>query len=90
MNPQQAGGLADWRVRSDTITLLARAQRSTKVREMSNWFVDKLGPDPRRAAGAPQANAPAQTPRQQAAQMPRQQAAAPAPEPEKKKKKGWF
>lgn len=55
------------------------------------WFVDKLGPTP----GAAPSNRPAQANgAAQAAAPPRTQAApqksAPAPEPEKKKKKGWF
>lgn len=58
------------------------------------WFVDKLGPA-RPAAqgamsnGAARGPAPSQKAAPQAAKSAPQKA-APAPEPEKKKKKGWF
>lgn len=68
-----------------------------------NWFVNKLGPSPtaqRNAAnGASRTAAPAQPQKgasaQKSAPAPKsapQRAAAPppAPEPDKKKKKGWF
>ena len=67
------------------------------------WFVDKLGPNPRAAGNAanrgaaPQRSAPAPLAQRAAAPAPQQQRAAapppkaaPAPEPDKKKKKGWF
>lgn len=67
---------------------------------MSNWFADKLGPDPRLATGAkPTASKkqPLQTTKQAPPQPAmRQQApqakAQPTPPPvdDKKKKKGWF
>jgi len=77
-----------WRARFDAITTLALLAPD-KVRDMSNWFVDKLGPDPRRSgqqnlsgqtlaqrAQQPQAAAQQRQP-QQAAPQP----AARAPEP---------
>lgn len=65
----------------------AGARRTIEVRDMSNWFADKLGPDPRRAGQqglsgqkpaqtAPQPAAPQQRPQQQATPQP-----ARAPEP---------
>jgi hypothetical protein len=57
------------------------------------WFVDKLGPAPGTQQTSARANGAART---QAAAPPRGQSAkaGPAksapPEPEKKKKKGWF
>jgi cell division protein FtsN len=77
-----------WRARFDAITTLA-LRAHDKVRDMSNWFADKLGPDPRRAG---QQNLSGQTLAQraqqpQAAPQQRQQQAAPqparAPEPQR-------
>jgi hypothetical protein len=64
-----------------------------------NWFVNKLGPNPaaqrNAASGASRTAAPAQkgAATQKSAPAPQAQRAAatpPAPEPDKKKKKGWF
>jgi len=75
-----------WRFRFGALTTLALVGARLEVRDMSNWFADKLGPDPRRAgqqslsgqkpAAQPQQAAPQQRP-QQAAPQP----AARAPEP---------
>jgi hypothetical protein len=63
-----------------------------------NWFVNKLGPAPvgsRDAKTAPQTTSQPQkgatqksAPARQTS--PQRAAAPPAPEPDKKKKKGWF
>lgn len=70
---------------------------------MSSWFVDKLGPVPNAVTGKGSLSAPPtrvedRPPAQSQAQRsaaPQAKAApaakaAPPPEPEKKKKKGWF
>lgn len=63
------------------------------------WFVDKLGPAPKRfrsassVQGAEQKTQPPQAQRAQPAAQAQRAAAPPpqpAPEPDKKKKKGWF
>lgn len=73
MKSQQVMHLAHWRFRFSTLTTLALSAHD-KVRDMSNWFADKLGPDPRRAG---QQNLSGQKPAPQQQRAPQPQAAAP-------------